>query len=83
MSHEDNEEDECPHCDVLAVFNEYTYTGNMVLSVYEDMMSGMREIALTMDVDARRSLNVILYATMIEVSNSIAIDEAKNEATRH
>jgi|TARA_R110001599_G_scaffold151789_1_gene336721 hypothetical protein len=84
MAHEDNDEDECPHCDILAVFNEYTsYSGGSAMLVYEEMMTGMKEIALAMDVDTRRSLNVVLYATMIEVSNSIALDEAKSRATKH
>ena len=83
MAHEDNEEDECPHCDILDVFNAYTHRREPTMLVYEEMMTGMKEIALAMDVDTRRSLNVVLYATMIEVSNSIALDEAKSRATKH
>jgi hypothetical protein len=76
VGHDDNEEDECPHCDALGIFLDYTHgEGRHPIPIFNEMMSALTEIALNHPTAERHAMNVMIYAAMIEISNSIALEE--------
>ena len=75
---------DCPHCDVIDIFDHYTDDGvNNPNDVFNIMMAGALEIANSLDVDIRRHLYVSIYKLQIEVANSIALEGAKDTGVRH